>query len=453
MHSAINSTSPFDKLWMPFSYYNDTLDFPPIVIEKGQGVWIIDKQGKKYLDAIGSWWVSILGHNHPYITDAVRNQLDKIEHVMMAGFIAEPAQRLSQMLSKILPDELSRIFYSDDGSTSVEVAMKIALQYHALRGEERSAFVSFEGGYHGDTLGAMSVGMIPQYHTLFHERFKKHLFANSPYCYRCPVNRISESCNCECMDSLEEILQQNSGSIAACLFEPMVQGAAGMRVYPSKVLKRIFTLCRKYNVLTIADEVAMGFGRTGKLFACEHAGEVPDIMCIAKGLTGGYLPLSATVVREFIFDEFKGDYKSDRIFNHGHTFTGNPLAAAAACATIDLITSMHIPESIECKIGYLHEKLSIFKKFDIVGDIRALGMCAAIELVEDKSSKKRLPAESRFSFTLSRKAVERGLIIRPLGDIIYFMPPFIITENEIDFVIDTTVEVLQETIDELLPHL
>ncbi|MBN1603349.1 MAG: adenosylmethionine--8-amino-7-oxononanoate transaminase [Chitinispirillaceae bacterium] len=453
MPSAEKSSYNFDNLWMPFSYYRDTLENPPIVIEKGEGVWIIDNQGKRYLDAVGSWWVSILGHNHPYITNAVRRQLDKIEHVIMAGFISEPSLRLSEMIKNILPSELTRIFYSDDGSTAVEIALKIAMQYHALRSETRPVFVSFEGGYHGDTLGAMSVGMIPQYHALFHQQFKKQLFAHSPYCYRCPVNCTPENCHCECMDSLERILQEHNKNIAACIFEPMVQGAVGMRVYPSKVLKRIFSLCKQYNVLTIADEVAMGFGRTGKLFACEHAGEVPDIMCIAKGLTGGYLPLSATVVKEFIFDEFKGDYKSNRILNHGHTFTGNPLAASAACATIELITSMHIPQSIETKIHYFHEKLSVFKKFDIVGDIRALGMCAALELVADKASKRPLPVESRFSYILSNKAVARGLLLRPLGDTIYFMPPFIITEKDIDFMIDTTSEVLQETINECLTPL
>jgi adenosylmethionine-8-amino-7-oxononanoate aminotransferase len=453
MPSAENSAQQFERLWMPFSYYKDTLENPPIVIEKGEGPWIIDKQGKRYLDAIGSWWVSILGHNNPAITEAVRRQLDKIEHVMMAGFVNEPALHLSQLLGTILPSEHTRIFYSDDGSTAVEIALKIALQYHYLRGEKRSQFVSFDGGYHGDTLGAMSVGMIPQYHSLFHQHFKKQLFANSPYCYRCPVDQTCDSCNCECMDSLETILQQHHQTIAACIFEPMVQGAVGMRIYPSKVLKRIFSLCKKYNVITIADEVAMGFGRTGKLFACEHAGEVPDIMCIAKGLTGGYLPLSATVVKEFIFDEFKGDYQSERILNHGHTFTGNPLAAAAACAAIEQIVALRIPQSLETTIQLLHTKLSVFNKFEVVGDVRALGMCAAIELVADKSTKKQLPPQARVSHTLSRKAVEKGLLIRPLGDIIYFMPPLNITSEEIDFMIDTTVQALQETIDECLTDL
>ncbi len=453
MPSSGNSAQQFKRLWMPFSYYKDTLENPPIVIEKGQGSWIIDKQGKRYLDAIGSWWVSILGHNNPAITDAVRRQLDNIEHVMMAGFVNEPALRLSQLLGTILPSEHTRIFYSDDGSTAVEIALKIALQYHYLRRENRSQFVSFDGGYHGDTLGAMSVGMIPQYHSLFHQHFKKQLFANSPYCYRCPVNRTCDSCNAECIDSLEAILQQHHKTIAACIFEPMVQGAGGMRIYPSKVLKRIFSLCKKYDILTIADEVAMGFGRTGKLFACEHANEVPDIMCIAKGLTGGYLPLSATVVKEFIFDEFKGDYTSERILNHGHTFTGNPLAAAAACAAIGQIVALRIPQSLESTIQLLHKKLSVFNQFEVVGDIRALGMCAAIELVADKTTKKRLPPQARVSHTISRKAVEKGLLIRPLGDIIYFMPPLNITNEEIDFMIDTTVEVLQEIIDECLTDL
>jgi adenosylmethionine-8-amino-7-oxononanoate aminotransferase len=217
MPSAEKSSHNFDNLWMPFSYYRDTLENPPIVIEKGEGAWITDKQGKRYLDAVGSWWVSILGHNHPYITDAVRRQLDKIEHVIMAGFISEPALRLSEMLKSILPSELTRIFYSDDGSTAVEIALKIALQYHSLRGETRPLFVSFDGGYHGDTLGAMSVGMIPQYHALFHQQFKKQLFAHSPYCYRCPVNCTPEHCHSECMDSLEKILQEHNQNIAACI--------------------------------------------------------------------------------------------------------------------------------------------------------------------------------------------------------------------------------------------
>jgi len=443
----------FDHLWMPFTYFKDVEAYPPLIIEKGSGIYLFDNNGNAYIDGIGSWWVSIFGHNHPVITNAVKDQLNKIEHVMMAGIVSEPALRLSVLLGEILPTGLSRIFYSDNGSTAVEIALKIALQYHALRAENRCEFVSFEGGYHGDTLGAMSVGMAPQYHSLFHNRFKKHTFAHSPYCYRCALGMNSETCHAECMNSLEDIFKEKGDSIAGCIFEPMVQGAVGMRVYPAKVLSRIFSLCKKYNILTIADEVAMGLGRTGTMYACDHASEVPDIMCIAKGLTGGYLPLSATVVKEHIFDEFKGDYQSERILNHGHTFTGNPLAASAACATLTLIKEYGIPGSLQKKVEFFSKELQSFREYDIVGDIRTIGMVGAIELVKNPKTKERLPAKLRIPFKIAQKALSFGLIIRPLGDVIYFMPPLTITEEQVHRMLFLTHRALKEVIDEELSHI
>lgn len=451
--SAPGTGDEFDRIWMPFTYYQDTLDCPPVVIERGSGIYLFDKNGRGYIDAIGSWWVSIFGHCHPVINASIKDQLEKIEHVLMAGFISEPALRLSQKLGSILPEKASRIFYSDDGSTAVEVALKIALQYHHLRGQKRTLFVALDGGYHGDTLGAMSVGSIPQYHTIFHDSFKKQIFADSPYCYRCPAGCNPDTCNAECMNSLERILQERNSEIAGCIFEPMVQGAAGMRIYPQKVLTRIFDLCREYNILTIADEVAMGLGRTGKMFACDHAGRVPDIMCLAKGLTGGYLPLSATVVKDFIFNEFNGDFRSGKIFNHGHSFTGNPLAAAAACASIDLITNYNIPASLQNTIERFASKLKEFLNYEIVGDVRSLGMVGAIELVKNKATKEKLPPDSRFAYKLSLKAREFGLLIRPLGDVIYFMPPFTITNDQMDNMLFLTHKALKETINAELSHL
>ena len=400
MNSVKNSTRSFERLWMPFTYYRDTLDYPPLVIKQGSGIYIFDEDGRAYIDCIGSWWVSIFGHNHPQITSALRDQLDKLEHVMMAGMISEPALNLSNLLAELLPEELSRIFYSDNGSTAVEIALKIALQYHALRGSNRSEFVSFDGGYHGDTLGAMSVGMIPQYHSLFHDRFKKHHFAHSPYCYRCPACQNPSSCNADCMDSLEKILELRHEHIAACIFEPMVQGAAGMRIYPAKVLSRIFSICKKYDILTIADEVATGFGRTGSMFACDNAGETPDIMCLAKGLTGGYLPMAVTVVKESVFNEFRGDYTTERILNHGHTFTGNPLAASAACASLSLLKDIN---SLTEKSVVLAEELDKFREFEIVGDIRSIGMIGAIELVKNRKAKETGVAELRILFKIAQK--------------------------------------------------
>lgn len=255
------------------------------------------------------------------------------------------------------------------------------------------------------------------------------------------------------MNSLERIFQEKNGEIAGCIFEPMVQGAAGMRIYPQKVLTRIFDLCREYNILTIADEVAMGMGRTGKMFACDHAGRVPDIMCLAKGLTGGYLPLSATIVKDFIFNEFSGDFRSGKIFNHGHSFTGNPLAAAAACASIDLITTYNIPDSLHGTTEQFAAKLKEFLDYEVVGDVRSLGMVGAIELVKNKATKEKLPPDSRFTYKLSLKAREFGLLIRPLGDVIYFMPPFTITNDQMDNMLFLTHKALKETINAELSHL
>jgi adenosylmethionine---8-amino-7-oxononanoate aminotransferase len=435
-----------DHIWFPFTCSQDLMDFPPLVIERGLGMYVYDAAGKQYLDAIGSWWVSILGHNHPRISRAVIGQINKLEHVLMAGFIAEPTLRLSGLLAKMAPEGLDRIFYSDNGSTSVEVALKMAIQYWANKGENKNEFVSLRGGYHGDTLGAMSVGGIPSYHALFHERFKKQHFVNSPYCYRCPCGLDNTSCTAQCMDSLNKLLNEQSASIAACIVEPMVQAAVGMRVYPAKVLKRISDLCKSHDVLLIADEVAMGFGRTGKLFACEHAAIVPDIMCVAKGLTGGYLPMAATLTSERIYQEFCGDFSSGREFQHGHTFTGNPLAAAAACETLTILKEENIPESLSGKIVFFQKGLRQFNDLDCVGDVRFIGMVGAIELVKNKRTKEKLPSEKRLPFFIARKALEHGLLLRPLGDVLYFIPAYIITEEEIHWMFRTTKEAIEEVV-------
>jgi adenosylmethionine---8-amino-7-oxononanoate aminotransferase len=438
---------------MPFTYFDDLSRTPPAVIDRGSGIYLFDSTGRGYIDAIGSWWVSIFGHNHPDITRAVKEQLDKIEHVMMAGFISEPALQLTHLLADMLPQGLSRIFFSDDGSTTVEVALKMALQYHALCGSDRREFVALDGGYHGDTLGAMSVGCIPQYHALFHERFKKQHFAHSPYCYRCPAAKEQSTCNAECMDSLDLIFREHGERIAAFIFEPMVQGASGMRVYPSKVLKRIFSLCKQYGIITIADEVAMGFGRTGKLFACNHAHETPDIMCLAKGLTGGYLPMGVTAVRETIFEPFKGSFPDDRIFNHGHSFTGNPLAASAGCAAMKLIRESKIPDSLEPLTGFFKSHLERFREYPLVGDIRHIGMVGAIEFVANTATKEKLPASIRFGHTVAKSALRSGLLVRPLGDVLYFMPPYTMTEDQMDNMFFIAHRAIREAIDECCPDL
>jgi adenosylmethionine---8-amino-7-oxononanoate aminotransferase len=438
----------FDHLWFPFTCSEDAESHPPRVIVRGEGVYVFDEDGTRYLDAIGSWWVSILGHNHPRISAAVKNQIDKIEHVLMAGFITPPALELSQRLASLLPTGLCRVFYSDDGSTAVEVALKIALQFWANQGKRRTLFVSLGGAYHGDTLGAMSVGDIPAYHSLFHDTFKSQLYTDAPYCYRCPVGKQKETCKAECMASLERILDEKGESVAACIFEPLLQGAAGMRVYPEKVLQRLFAACRRHGVLTIADEVATGFGRTGRLFACEHAGVTPDIMCLAKGLTGGYLPMAVTAVTEEIHQQFRGDFRSGRELAHGHSFTGNPLAAAAACETLSIIQEQDIPASLSEKAAFFAKRLQSFADLEEVGDVRSIGMIGALELVADRSTKRPFDAEKRIPYRIAQKALEHSLLLRPLGNVLYFVPAYIITEEQIDAMVEGTKQAIMEVVHE-----
>jgi len=418
--------------------------YPPRIIERGTGIYVFDSDGNRYIDAIGSWWISILGHNHPKITEAIQQQANKISHVLMAGFITQATLSLTELLSSLLPCGLNRIFYSDDGSTSVEVAMKMALQYWAQNGKKKTGFVALGGGYHGDTLGAMSVGDVPAYHALFHSAFKKQLFTDMPYCYRCPCGCEKETCHAECMNSLKKILEEHHETIAACIFEPMVQGAVGMRMYPAKVLAKIAQLCRAYDVLTIDDEVAMGFGRTGTMFACEHAGIVPDIMCVAKGITGGYLPMAATITTESIYAAFTGNFLSGREFQHGHTFTGNPLASAAAVATLSIIKEQNIPQSLAAKAAFFRQELMRFDVLDCVGDIRSIGMIGALELVTNRQTKTKLPAEQRLPFFIAQKALDYGVIIRPLGDVLYFIPAYCITEQEITTMFDAVYKAIAD---------
>ncbi|MEZ4264941.1 MAG: adenosylmethionine--8-amino-7-oxononanoate transaminase [Myxococcota bacterium] len=427
-----DARDPHPHLWFPFTYHDDLATSPPVVIERGEGVWLYAADGRAYMDAVGSWWTSLLGHRRPEVVAAIEAQLSRLEHVMMAGFVTEPVLGLAERLSRHLPPELGRYFLSDNGSTAVEVALKMALQYWSLRGEERPHVIALGGAYHGDTLGAMSVGDIPAYHTTFHRLWKGGLFTDPPSCYRCPAAQLPASCHAECMDSLERLLETHRGQVAAFIFEPMVQGVSGMRVYPAKVLQRAMDLCAEHGVLTIADEVAMGMGRTGRFLATEHAGRVPDIACLAKGLTAGFLPLAVTAVQEHIYAPFRGSRGSGRILHHGHTFTGNPLAAAAACATLDVLEELDIPASLGPITEHFARELQGFSEIEAVGDIRQLGLVGALELVHDRRTKTPFPPEAQVAWRIHLRALELGLILRPLGDVLYFMPPLTVSAAELD---------------------
>ncbi|MBS4761021.1 MAG: adenosylmethionine--8-amino-7-oxononanoate transaminase [Clostridium sp.] len=407
-------------------------DFKPTLIDKGKGIYVYDTEGKRYIDGVSSWWVNTLGHSNKRLNQVLLKQAEKIEHVLLADFTHKPAIELAERLVKLAGKPFSKVFYSDDGSTAVEVAIKMAYQYWYQKGKpEKKHFVSMTDSYHGDTLGSVSVGGIDIYKKIFNPLVFETLKVCAPYCYRCPKNCPKENCSIECIKEVEALFEKRHSEIAAMIVEPLVQGAAGMRVYPVEYLKKLRTLCDRYDILLIDDEVAMAFGRTGKYFAFEHAGIKPDIFCVAKGITAGYIPLAATITTDKIYKEFYDDFSKLKTFYHGHSFTGNPIACAIAVETLKIMEEEKIIENLYPKIEKLKTGLEQFKQLEHVGDIRHIGMIGAIELVEDKTTKQPYPFTKRIGHQVFKKAMQSGAILRPIGNVIYFMPPLIITEEEI----------------------
>lgn len=434
-------------IWHPFTQMKDWLDDAPLIIEKGKGSYLIDIYGKKYLDGVSSLWVTVHGHRKKEIDTAVKKQLDKIAHSTLLGLSNVPAIILSEKLIKIAPKGLSKVFYSDSGSTAVEIALKMAFQYWQQKGTEyknKTKFISLYNAYHGDTIGSVSVGGID----LFHQIYKPLLFdtckIESPYCYRCSLNKTYPDCNLECADYAESVIKKLADNTAALIIEPIVQGAAGMLVASDGYLKKIRELCTKYNILMIADEVATGFGRTGKMFACEHEGVSPDIMAVAKGITGGYLPLAATLATDEIFNAFYGEYKDLKTFFHGHTYTGNPLACAAAIANIDLFKKEKTLQRLQPKIKYFTKRLKEFESLIHVGDIRQKGFMVGIELVKEKGTKEPYLLEEKIGIKVVKEARKHGLIIRPLENVIVLMPPLSIKMEELKRLLDIVYVSIRE---------
>ncbi|MCX5722960.1 MAG: adenosylmethionine--8-amino-7-oxononanoate transaminase [Nitrospirae bacterium] len=413
-------------LWHPFTQMQEWEQEQPLIIERGKGSYLIDTEGKKYLDGTSSIWVNLHGHRHPTLDHAIKSQLDKIAHSTFLGLSNPPAIQLARELIRIVPKGLKRVFYSDNGSTAVEVALKMAVQYWQQRHPEagpKNTFLHLKLAYHGDTIGAVSVGNIE----LFHKRFKSLLFptleADPPYCYYCPLNQTYPSCQMACLDPIEQILKKRHRDLAGFIIEPLVQAAAGMITAPPGYLKRIRELCTKYHVLLIADEVATGFGRTGKMFACQHEGVTPDLMAISKGLTGGYMPLAATVATEEIYKGFLGKYEDFKTFFHGHSYTGNPLGCAVALANLEVFKKEKTLAKLQPKIKTMARLLQPFRQLPHVGDIRQRGFMAAIELVEEKKTKKPYPLEARMGHKVTMEARKRGLLLRPIGNVLILLPP------------------------------
>ena len=438
-------------LWHPFTQMREWEKDDPLIIERGDGNYLIDTDGRRYLDGVSSLWVNVHGHRKKEIDDAIKKQIDKISHSTLLGLANIPSIELAEKLVKIAPKDLKKVFYSDNGSTAVEIALKMAFQYWnqqtGARGQgsgvRKTKFISFTGAYHGDTFGSMSVGEID----VFVKKYKPLLFhafkAYYPYCYRCPINKTYPDCKTSCIKKFEDILKKYHNEIAACIIEPIVQGAAGMIVSPPGFLKEVRRLCTKYNVLLIADEVATGFGRTGKMFACEHEDVTPDFLCLAKGITGGYLPLAATLTTEKVYKAFLGRYEEFKAFFHGHTYTGNPLGCAAAIANLNIFKKEKTLQKLKPKIGLLSGLLEDFKTLSHVGDVRHKGLMAGIELVRNKRTKEPFPAEERVGHMVCIEARRHGLIIRPLGDTIVIMPPLSITNEEIKNIVKIVYKSIQ----------
>lgn len=409
-----------------------------IVIEKGEGCWLIDTDGNRYLDGVASMWTNVHGHCRRELNEALKIQVDRLEHSTLLGLASEQSILLAQRLSEITPPGLDRFFYSDNGSTAIEVAVKMAYQYQVHHGRpERSRFITFKNAYHGDTLGAVSVGGIDIYHATFKPLMFETIQAPAPYCYRCELGCADRlTCGMKCLDALEALMIEHSGHCAGLVIEPLLQGAGGMIVQPAGFLSRVRELCDRHGLLMIADEVATGFGRTGKMFACQHEDVVPDIMAISKGIAAGYLPLASTVASEEVYAAFLGDYSELKTFFHGHTFTGNPLACAVALKSLDLFESDNLLAGLQPRISRLSEKLEQFKSLEHVGDVRQCGMAAGVELVENKAARRAYPWEQRLGVKVCLEARKHGIFSRPLGNTVVVYPPLVISDSELDFLLD-----------------
>lgn len=435
-------------IWHPCSQMKDYETFKPIVIQKGLGAKIYDIDGNSYIDIVSSWWCNLLGHCNPSINKKIKKQLDTLEHVIFANFTHKSVIELCDKLVKFLPSGLNKFNFSDNGSASVECALKMSFQYfYQINKPEKNKFASFSDGYHGETVGALSVGSMDLYSKIYKPMLIDSIKIQSPDCYRCEFGKSRENCSCECFYHAETVFKKHGHEMCSMIVEPLLQGAAGMKVYPSLYLQKLRKLCDKYQVLLIADEIATGFGRCGTMFACNKANISPDIMCISKGLTGGYMPMAITITTEKIYKAFYDDYNTGRAFMHSHTYSGNPLACSAALAVLDILEKENII-SLSIKMSkYLNKEFNRkFSNNKYIGEIRHINLIHAIELVEDKFSKKSFDPKLRIGYQIYQCALKKGLLLRPLGDVLYFNPPLNISKEELD----TAIEICDEAIYEVL---
>jgi adenosylmethionine-8-amino-7-oxononanoate aminotransferase len=407
------------NIWHPCSQMKDYETLPFIPIKSGKGAYLYDFDSNKYLDAISSWWVNIFGHSNPYINEKIKEQLETLEHVIFAGFTHESGVRLAERLVALTPQDLQKVFFADNGSSAVEIALKMSFQYYKNRGEVRDIFISLENSYHGETMGALAVGDVSLYKEIYNEILIKTIQAPSP----------ALGDEDEAIDAMEKLFKKYDGRISAVIIEPLVQCAGSMAMYDASYISKLRALCDKYGVFMIADEIAVGFGRTGTMFACEQANVTPDFLCLSKGITGGYLPLSCVMTTDEVYSAFYCDYSEGKSFLDSHSYTGNALACSAANATLDIFENENIIEQNRFKSDQLSNMLAKFKNLENVKEVRQRGMIAAVEL-------QGYAPEKRVGLEIYKYALKNEVLLRPLGNVVYFMPPYIINEEELQKITD-----------------
>ena len=421
-------------LWHPCTQMKDHENYPLIPIQRAQGVYLEDFEGNRYLDAISSWWVNLLGHSNTGITDAIKNQLDELQHVIMAGFSHEPAIQLSEKLAKITPGDLEHCFFGENGSSAVEIALKMSFHYWQNTGEKKKTkFINLTNSYHGETLAALAVGDVALYKEVYQPLLMDVITVEGPDCFLREEGESWESHSRKMFQHMEQALADHAHEACAVIIEPLIQCAGNMRMYHPIYLTLLREACDRHGVHLIADEIAVGFGRTGTLFACEQGDIAPDFICLSKGLTGGYLPLSAVLTHDTIYQAFYDDYDTMKGFLHSHSFTGNPLGCSAALATIDLLEKGQVIEKNIALSQHMASSVAHLKDHPNVAEIRQHGMVLAIEMVKDKASKTPYPWQERRGMRVYEYALKQGALLRPLGNVVYFMPPYIITKQQIDF--------------------
>ena len=441
----------WDKVfvWHPFTPMQHWLEEEAPIIVAGEGDHLIDIEGRRYIDGVSSLWATIHGHNHPKLNQAMIDQIHRISHSTFLGLSHPAAVSLAKRLVEISPIGLNKVFYSDSGATAVEVALKMAFQYHCQKPKpepERSTFISLTGAYHGDTLGSVSVGGMELFHRTFRPLLFETIQTPQPYCFRCPLDQSYPDCDLACAAAAEEIIRGQGHRAAAVIVEPLIQGADGMITQPPGYLKRVYEAAKEAGLLFIADEVATGFGRTGTIFACQQADIAPDLLCLGKGLSGGYLPLASTVASEEVFSAFLAPQWEAKTFFHGHTFTANPVACAAGLANLEIFEEEQTIDRLQPKIALLGRLLKPLAARPYVGQVRQAGFMVGIELVADKKAKTPLDPKERLPQQITVAARRRGVITRPLGDVMTLVPPLSIEETNLELLVEAVAESMAEVL-------